>query len=76
MDTSVISPQVSPASTFQQLVIDLETAMMMPWKTFVVVHDDSTDYAAISMLVKQVRLYGSFSVINLGAADQITRWVE
>ena len=67
--TAVISPVVTPASTLQQLVIDLEHAMMLPWKSFVVVTDDSVETAAVAALVSQVRKTASITVMNIGDAS-------
>ena len=66
--TAMVSPLITPTSTLQQLVIDLEQAMMLPWKSYVVVTDDSVETAAVAALVSHVRKAASISVMNIGDA--------
>jgi len=68
----VLTPQLTEASLYQQLVVDLKTDMMLPWQSFVLFYDDSRDYEGISALVKQLRLFGSLTVINLGDPNDVT----
>ncbi len=37
------------------------------------IHDSSADYRALTMLVKQLRLFGSITVLDLGDAQRVSR---